>query len=228
MTHIGDMLPTPGSAAVAPQDALDGFVEPAAPTVPRQAMTNALAVIRMLQAAGCKAPFDFNPEDAAPLWAVKLSPYAMDVLIEAAQEWVDAPGTEFPSLGDMETTAKAVAVQRDRRKVADDSPGICEECEGGRYVRVIDATIQVETYASKKARRMSRAPDSIEPEYEDQVQHHMAPCTRCLPDKADLYARGHWDSQHIDNGGCTQCRHYHWPWKYPDPRQAKGYVGAKS
>ena len=218
MTHIGDALtPFQGALGEAPPQPEQARIE-----VDETAVKKALLVLRTLKAAGIKMPYEFDLEDAAPIWASQLGRFTAATLNDAVASWI-ADATDWPTVSEIEAIAQYTLTENMRRSSEADARnrGPCEECDGVLYVRVIDATIEQETYASKKARR--RHP-TLEPEYEKITQHHMAPCTRCLPERSDLYTRGHFDAEHADQGGCAECRHYHQPWRYKDPRTMKGRV----
>jgi hypothetical protein len=173
-------------------------------------VNKAQTMIRALLEAGKKTQFDFNPEEAKYLWAIKLKVFSIDVLTEAVNQFIDAPGNDFPSLGDMEQMARFVVAERlrDDREEQAATRGECEECGGVLYVRVVDGTLSIETYTSQRARRTNPL---LEPVYLDVERWHMAPCPVCpeMERRRDLWDRGHWEADHVDYGGCPQCWEYH-------------------
>lgn len=173
---FADMTPNAQAAQVLPDDA---------------AKVKAGYIFRVLINAGCKQPFGFDIDDATVLWAARLAPYGLNELEAAVGEWIGSPGKEFPSVGDVETVARAITIER-----AAQSPDelartqrTCTICDGLHWVKVKD-----------------RHPET----HELLDTTHMRPCPECpeMKDRSELYDRGHWDPEHQDKGGCPKC----WPY----------------
>lgn len=155
----------------------------------------AQTVIRALIDGGKKSPFDFNPEEAKFLWAIKLRQFPLDVAIEAANEIVSAPGTEWPGLGDVEQLARLIIAERTReeREAEAQVTPLCGTCEGTRWIRVYDGT-------GTQSVGKGAEPGT-----------HMEECPDCpvMAERRDIMReRKHGDQAHIDRGGCPTC------WKY--------------
>ena len=137
-------------------------------------------ILTMLRGAGLKPVFGLDQDIAEEVWAVQLRPYPAAVLIEVVQEWIDAPGDEFPTVGDVTTMAqrnlrRAAAVQRGlERRV----PGqVCPECEDDGYV---DAPGLHGNTAVK-------------------------PCGTCRPERRAAHEAGCDMTDHVSIGGCPRC-----------------------
>lgn len=186
----------------------------------------AKAIIRILTAANLKQEYRFDPEEAAVLWAAKLAPFSFEVLSEAARAWIDSPDKEFPTLGQLETQARYVHGQNERERIANDSDQAhtyaCEECGvwGPGDGPVLDEGQDTDVWVGNLHWIRVEIPESKR--RPGAADHYMRPCPRCLPERARLFDAGHWREDHIAGGGCSQCRHYHWPWKYKDPRVQRG------
>lgn len=160
------------------------------------AIIKALAILRALQAAGLKSQFGFDLDEAKMLWAARLAPFHMDVLTAAITDWISSPGTDFPSVGDVETVAKSILAKRLRESPEEvaRTQKSCSECEGLHWLRIEDR--------DPETRQLTGG-------------HHMRPCNYCpeMKERSDLYDQGHWEPDHQDKGGCPKC------WKY-SPKMA--------
>lgn len=149
-------------------------------------VVKALAVIQSLLAAGKRSPFDFDLENAKMLWGARLAPYPLELLMAAANEYIAVPGPDWPTVGDVETTAKFILNERQReeRMRGDDTAGPCPECEGVRFIRVPDHAINTDG------------------------PHHMQPCSTCpdMRERYEAYMDGHWSPDHEPCGRCMKWR----------------------
>lgn len=161
-------------------------------------VVKALVVLRALKAAGLKTPFDFHEDEAKFIWGARLRVYSLDVLTDALTDWIASPGGDFPSVGDMETSANFVIAERQRaeRDRLHAATGECVECEGIHWVR--------------------------EPVPDDKLvfggaTHFMRPCGTCpeMQRRYQLYVRGHFSSNHRV---CEECD------EYRDPQRHKARV----
>jgi hypothetical protein len=193
-TRIGASMDTELFAGVTPAD------EPQPQIVPDSAaLLKASFILRALFAGGLKAPFGLDLAAAEQLWAARLGEFHIEVLEEAIVDWIGAPGSEFPSVGDVEMVARSIV----RRRHAD-SPGerartakVCDMCEGLHYVRVV-----TDVYTIPVGKDM--VPTIVQ-------TTAMRPCPTCpeMREKSDLWDRDHFTADHVAKGGCPQCWKYH-------------------
>lgn len=169
---FADMAPRPIEAQLLP----DG-----------PALAKADYVLKTLLGAGLKSAFGFDREAATTLWAGRLGRFSLAVLEEAIVDWVARPGTDFPSVGDVETNAAFIASEREREASHEArNRAACSECDDVHYVRVLDDP-------SKPA-----------------GGHHMMPCPACpaMRERLAAYDGKHFKVAHIVAGGCPVC----WPY----------------
>jgi hypothetical protein len=173
---FADMTPTAAAPQVLPDDA---------------AKIKALYILKALLAAGLKAPYGFDLDEAASLWASRLAPFGLNVLEAAVQEWIGMPGNEFPTVGDVETVARAITIERRAQSPEERARAArtCPTCEGVHWVRVKDRAPQTGLLLPTT---------------------HLRPCPDCpeMSVRSELYDRGHFDAEHQDKGGCPKC----WPY----------------
>lgn len=188
MTHVGTSLERTGVAE--PLAELDEDARAA-----REA--KAVAVFRTLSEAGLKQRFEFEPDQAKKQWGVKLAPYPLAVLMEVCEFFIKET-TEFPTVGEVETQARYIVNERQREERARGRAqlGPCERCDGARWVRVDNA-------------HLTAVPDGKGGTIE-YLGHHMEPCPECpdMAQRAALYPAGCMTDEHVDAGGCVNCRPY--------------------
>lgn len=207
MTHISEAL-------VPVQPALGEVEETTVVEVDETALRKAQYVLRTFKHSGLKMPYDTEIEDMALVWAAPLARFSTGVLDDAIAEW-RATETECPAVGEMESLCGQIVAENMRRsaeadaRVRNPEGKWCDECgvedeehpDHGhirgynmRYVRVEDPDT---TITSPKG-----VPILVT------GNHHMRPCSLCLPDAYDLYKRGHFSGDHRARGGCKECRDY--------------------
>lgn len=174
----------------------------------RSAQDKARLVINALAAAALPLPFGFDEDTVVELWAGLIGTFTVADLTAAVGQWV-MNESKYPTVEQFLRIVQRVSY--DRVKAARPLDEECPECEGVRYVRIVDETIQVETWASKKLHRKRDGTDDGSEENREFVDvelHHYQPCSLCIPDRFDLYMRGHWDAGHLP---CPTCRPYREP-----------------
>lgn len=166
--------------------------------IPDQAaITKAQLVLTALRSAALRPPFRFDEESPDQLWALALGAFSVDVLTGAAGQWV-LTNEEFPTLSEFLTLVR----YHDKMARADvedaANSDVCPECADVHWLRVQDDPQMVFDRKLNKEIPVE--------------MHHMAPCRLCLPERYELYERGHFDAEHVDAGGCKYCAYYMKPW----------------
>lgn len=174
-------------------------------------------VIRQLKAAGLKTPFDFDIEEASVTWSTLVGPFIVSVLDEAVRSWIEDPEQSFPAVGDFTAVCQWVVTERMRRSAEADKTARtqtqCVECG------VPDEVDSVLGFIPGFTVRWVRVEDATGD------GHHMRPCSRCLPDRYELYQTGHFDKDHVARGGCSDCVEYNKPWLGKSKRKTRGSIG---
>jgi hypothetical protein len=172
-----------------PDDEPGTEVEPAQAPVPEvveRPVTDddtgkALVVLRTLTAAGLRTTFDFDWSEAPRVWAIEIRDFSVEELDEAVREFVESEERDMPTAGQFRSVLLTTRrLEEERARAEAASAAPCTECDDIRYVIV----------------------------HED-GGHSARPCSRCLPDRYDLYMRNHFTTQHIERGGCSECWAYH-------------------
>lgn len=162
-------------------------------------VSKATVILRVLSDAGLRPPFDFHPDDAKRLWGITLSPFSLEVLIEAVGDFIRAPDRNYPTLGEVEAAARFTEREIQQEERAEDARtvGPCTECDDVHWVRVEDPN----------------GPGQF-----------MRPCSQCpgMAHRYELYQRGHFDGSHVDAGGCPAC------WEYMKPYSARTRARAQA
>jgi hypothetical protein len=156
------------------------------------ALDKARMVLYAFRDAGLKPPFDFDSGNPERMWAAALMPFDVEPVTAAMGQWVFTE-KEFPSIAQFVTL-----VQYAVKELADElapPPTLCSECEGVRYVKVIDGSEEVETYESKQRHRKPDGTDDGDPENRTRIvveHHHMRPCGSCpeMQERHELYLSG--------------------------------------
>jgi hypothetical protein len=204
MTHVGDSANLESAA-----DSLERFgpIDP----VPQQlvpddaARVKAIMVLRALSDAGLREPYGFNREDAVAMWAAALG------------EWIQQPGTEWPSLGDVVAMARGAQLEAEAQQRSH-NPRTCSLCDDLHWVKVVDGVVHLPAKLTPKQLLELERTGEPWPTIAHE-QYHMRPCPQCpsMARRSELYdahhlgREGHFSMEHQDKGGCSEC------WPYTDP-----------
>lgn len=167
-----------------PEDALNytSDVEPVIQQVmpDEEAMLKACTVLNALRAAALQPPFGFDQVEAEPLWAAAIGAIDILALTKAAGTFAEHHH-EFPSLAQFMTVANFHDGEHKRLMAAAKAGvhAVCPECDDVLWVTIRHG--------------------------EDRWAR---PCSRCLPERYELYRSSHFDAKHIDRGGCPKCWEY--------------------
>lgn len=213
MTQIGDSL---AAITGGVQPARGGEDEEVRIEVDQNAVQKALLVLRQLLAANLKTEYRFSLEDASLVWATQIGAFSSSVLNDAVQEWIADPDQEFPTVGDFVALCQYLVTERMRKSAEADARARkqthCTECG------VQDETDEHGNFIPGMTVRWVRVEDPG-------GGHHMRPCSQCLPERYDLYQRGHFDKEHTARGGCSECVEYNKPWLNKSKRKTRGSIG---
>lgn len=82
----------------------------------------------------------------------------------------------------------------------------CPECDDEHSVTVWGEPELKETFDSEKKRRKDPL---LEPSFvEIFPNRHRRPCSTCCHERYELYMAGHFEADHVANGGCRECYPY--------------------
>lgn len=181
-----DLFATAGAAA-----------PPAAPPAAAVTLDAAKAVLAALCAAGLQPPFGFDLDNAEQLWAVQLHGYPFDVLMEAAQSYIEgSEQRELPTVGQINAVARVIQAERLRSSATKQrTTGSCP-C-GGQVPAWVEHTEHVDEVIGEHGEVLVR----------EHTRTWRTPCPICMPDVYDWHAQGHANPGH-DRMGCSHelCR----------------------
>lgn len=184
MTNID---PTAALRYAAPTD-------PVLPYPEEEISEKAGIVLDALRAGALQIPFGFDQTEAEPIWAAAIGGFPLEVLTATVGMWIKHH-SEFPSLAEFLTIAnfndherqRAEAHERAKTKLP------CPECDDVHFVTIRGEKTIFDTFRNENRIVENR---------------YAVPCRLCLPERYELYQRGHFDESHIDRGGCPECWDY--------------------